>query len=95
MNSDSTSSGSIFIGPFDLSVAHGHPGELDHPEVQETVERIRSAAVEHGVPVGGLGFGMEDVNEKARNGYRVLNIGTTALALEAIVQDWLDNYEGK
>jgi len=30
----------LFIGPGDLSAALGHPGELRHPEVIKTVERI-------------------------------------------------------
>ncbi|MGQ3414060.1 HpcH/HpaI aldolase family protein [Natrinema sp. LN54] len=87
--------GFVFIGPLDLSVSLGHPGEFDHPEVEEAVETIRSAAVDAGVPVGGLGFGMDDVNEKARNGYQLLNIGTTTGALQSSVTGWLDDYDGR
>ncbi len=86
--------GFVFVGPFDLSVAVGSPGELDNPDVQDAVETVRSRSVERGVPVGNLGFGMEDVNEKARNGYQILNIGTTALAIQEIVAEWLNAYEG-
>ncbi|SEV94073.1 HpcH/HpaI aldolase family protein [Natrinema salifodinae] len=87
--------GFVFIGPLDLSVSLGHPGELDHPDVEEAVETIRSAAVDAGVPVGGLGFGMDDVNEKAQHGYQLLNIGTTTGALQSAVSDWLAKYEGE
>ncbi|MFW6317428.1 MAG: HpcH/HpaI aldolase family protein [Halorubrum sp.] len=86
--------GFVFIGPFDLSVSLGHPGEIDHPEVQEAVETVRSKAVAAGVPVGGLGFGMDDVNEKAADGYRLLNLGSTTGALEAAVTEWFDAFEG-
>ena len=85
--------GFVFIGPLDLSVALGRPGELDHPDVQEAVETIRDAAVDAGVPVGGLGFGMDDVNEKAQNGYQLLNLGSTTGALQASVTGWLDEYQ--
>ncbi|WP_231187094.1 aldolase/citrate lyase family protein [Haladaptatus sp. DYF46] len=85
--------GFVFVGPFDLSVAVGSPGELDNPDVQDAVETVRSRSVERGVPVGNLGFGMEDVNEKARNGYQILNVGTTALAIQEIVAEWLNAYE--
>ncbi|EMA59358.1 HpcH/HpaI aldolase family protein [Halorubrum lipolyticum] len=85
--------GFVFIGPFDLSVSLGHPGEVDHPEVQEAVETIRSKAVGANVPVGGLGFGMDDVNEKASNGYQLLNLGSTTGALEGAVTEWLDASE--
>ncbi|RZH67358.1 HpcH/HpaI aldolase family protein [Natrinema altunense] len=86
--------GFVFIGPLDLSVSLGHPGEFDHPEVEEAVETIRSAAIEADVPVGGLGFGMDDVNEKTANGYQLLNIGTTTGALQSSVTGWLDGFDG-
>ncbi|WP_254523063.1 HpcH/HpaI aldolase family protein [Natrinema caseinilyticum] len=85
--------GFVFIGPLDLSVSLGHPGEFDHEAVAEAVETIRSAAVDAGVPVGGLGFGMDDVNRKAENGYQLLNIGTTTGALQSSVSGWLDDYD--
>ena len=85
--------GFVFIGPFDLSVSFGHPGEVDHPDVQEAVEAVRSAAVDRGVPVGGLGFGMDDVNEKASNGYQMLNLGSTTAAVQSAMNGWLDAYD--
>ena len=87
--------GFVFVGPLDLSVALGHPGEVDHPDVQEAVETVRAAAVDAGVPVGGLGFGMDDVNEKAQNGYQILNLGSTTGALQSAVTGWLDEYDGE
>ncbi|MDS0283217.1 HpcH/HpaI aldolase family protein [Haloarcula onubensis] len=86
--------GFVFIGPFDLSVSLGHPGELDHPDVRDAVERVRSSAVDAGVPVGGLGFGMDDVNEKAASGYQLLHLGSTTGALQQMVTEWLDAFEG-
>ena len=85
--------GFVFIGPFDLSVSFGHPGEVDHPDVQEAVEEVRSKAVDRDVPVGGLGFGMDDVNEKASNGYQILNLGSTAAAVESAMNGWLEEYD--
>ncbi|GAA0522794.1 2-dehydro-3-deoxyglucarate aldolase [Halorubrum aquaticum] len=85
--------GFVFIGPFDLSVSLGHPGEIDHPNVEEAVETVRSKAVDADVPVAGLGFGMDDVNEKAANGYRMLNLGSTTGAIEGAVTSWFDAYE--
>ncbi|MFC6732681.1 MULTISPECIES: HpcH/HpaI aldolase/citrate lyase family protein [unclassified Haladaptatus] len=85
--------GFVFAGPLDLSVALGHPGEVNHDEVTEAVETIRAAAVEAGVPLGGLGFGMDDVNEKAKDGYQLINVGSTTGALKGAVQGWLDDFE--
>ncbi|ELZ57677.1 MULTISPECIES: HpcH/HpaI aldolase family protein [Halorubrum] len=85
--------GFVFIGPFDLSVSLGHPGEIDHPEVEEAVETVRSKAVEAGVPVGGLAFDTDDAAAKAADGYRILNLGSTAGALQKAVSGWLDGYD--
>ena len=85
--------GFVFIGPLDLSVSLGHPGEIDHPTVQDAVETVRSKAVDAGVPVAGLGFGMDDVNEKAANGYGMLNLGSTTGALQQTVTGWFDAYQ--
>ncbi|WP_439026828.1 HpcH/HpaI aldolase family protein [Haloarchaeobius sp. DT45] len=87
--------GFVFIGPLDLSVSLGHPGEVDHPAVQDAVESIRSQAIDAGVPVGGLGFGMDDVNEKVADGYQLLNLGSTTGALKQAVTGWFDAYEGE
>ncbi|USZ67772.1 aldolase/citrate lyase family protein [Halorussus salilacus] len=86
--------GFVFLGPLDLSVSMGHPGEPDHPEVEEAVEAVRAAAVDADVPVGGLGFGMDDVNEKAESGYQLLNLGSTTGALQEVVTSWFDEYRG-
>jgi 2-dehydro-3-deoxyglucarate aldolase len=86
--------GFVFVGPFDLSVAYGHPGDVEHPDVQEAVETVRSAAIDADVPVGGLGFGMDDVNEKVADGYQLLHLGSTTGALQEAVEGWFDAYEG-
>ncbi|TYL38444.1 aldolase [Natronococcus pandeyae] len=86
--------GFVFAGPLDLAVALGHPGEPTHEDVQAEIETIREAALEADVPLGGLGFGMDDVNEKADAGYRILNLGTTTGAVQSAVDSWFDDYDG-
>ena len=86
--------GFVFAGPLDLAVSLGHPGEPAHDDVEEHVEAVREAALEAGVPLGGLGFGMDDVNEKADSGYQILNLGSTTGALGGAVRSWLNEYEG-
>lgn len=82
--------GFVFLGPYDLSVAMGRPGEVDHPDVQAAVDRVRSAARDAAVPIGGLSFGPEDRAQKIDAGYRLLNLGSTTGALQAAAADWLD-----
>ena len=85
--------GFVFIGPLDLSVSLGCPGEIDHPDVQDAVETVRSKALDADVPVAGLGFGMDDVNKKSTNGYQMLNLGSTTGALQQTVTSWFDACE--
>ncbi|WP_129112741.1 HpcH/HpaI aldolase family protein [Halegenticoccus tardaugens] len=87
--------GFVFIGPYDLSVAHGHPGEVAHPDVQRAVETIRERSLDADVTVGGLGFGMDDVNEKAEEGYRIINVGSTPAAVSEMVSSRLEAFEGE
>jgi len=47
-----TGSDVVFIGPYDLSQSLGHPGEIDHPEVIGTIERIVKAVRESGRHAG-------------------------------------------
>jgi len=43
---------SIVIGPFDLSGSLGLPGQVEHPKVVETIDRVIAAARKAGVFVG-------------------------------------------
>lgn len=85
--------GFVFVGPLDLSVSLGHPNELDHPDVVDAVETVQQKATDAGIPIGGLGFGTDDVNEKIAQGYQLLNVGSTTGALQGVVTGWLDDVD--
>ncbi len=42
----------VMVGPADLSISLGVPGEFEHPRVIETIERIRDSCLAHGVAPG-------------------------------------------
>jgi len=84
--------GFVFVGPNDLSVSLGHPGEVSHPEVEDAVETVRSAAEAAGVPVGNLTFGMEDVHAKVDEGDQLLNVGSATGAIRGQLGDWHARY---
>lgn len=44
----------LFVGPADLSVALGHPGQTSHPEVTEAIAAVRRAAEGAGIGVVGI-----------------------------------------
>ncbi len=42
----------VLIGPADLSISLGVPGEFQHPLMVETIEAVRNACVRHGIAPG-------------------------------------------
>ena len=42
----------VLIGPVDLSISMGVPGEFEHPEMVAAMEQIRDACLKHGVAPG-------------------------------------------
>lgn len=82
----------VFLGPLDLSVAVGHPGEVDHPDVQDLVETVVSAAREEDVVIGGLGFDEEDVTTKIDEGYQILHVGGTTAAAAESLSSWPEEF---
>ena len=52
-----------YVGPADMALSLGHPGELTHPEVIEATERVRQAAVKR----GRCYYGDQVIGERATN----------------------------
>ena len=42
----------VYVGVFDFSISMGHPGEMDHPEVQKGMQHILDLCLKHNVPFG-------------------------------------------
>jgi len=42
----------VLIGPVDLSISLGVPGEFEHPKMVEAMEKIRDSCLKHGVAPG-------------------------------------------
>lgn len=42
----------LSIGPFDLSASCGYPGQTNHPEVRKAIEKVETAALKAGIPLG-------------------------------------------
>jgi 4-hydroxy-2-oxoheptanedioate aldolase len=51
----------LFIGPSDLSLSLGHPGQAGHPDVQAAIRRIIDTGRSAGVSVGILALTPDDV----------------------------------
>lgn len=85
------------IGPYDLSGSLGVPGELDHPEVTDAIERIRQAGEAAGKP-GGLHVVEPDLklySRHARSGFRFLGYGLDIRILDSVCRQHLAIIRGE
>lgn len=67
--------GFVFLGPGDLSVQLGHPGDRHHPDVRRAVSEVEAAVNGSDVPLGGIAHGAQAAHEKTEAGYRIVRIG--------------------
>ncbi len=42
----------VYVGPYDFSIAMGHPGDYDHPQVRKAMEKILELCLKYKVPFG-------------------------------------------
>ncbi|HLX43851.1 MAG TPA: aldolase/citrate lyase family protein [Bryobacteraceae bacterium] len=42
----------VLVGPVDLSISLGVPGDFEHPKMVEAMEKIRDSCIQHGVAPG-------------------------------------------
>jgi len=64
--------GAIFIGPADLALQYGLPG--NHPEVVAGIDRVLQACLRHNVPCG-ITTSAANVAERLEQGFRFVTVG--------------------
>ncbi|MCX7598225.1 MAG: aldolase/citrate lyase family protein [Armatimonadetes bacterium] len=72
----------LFIGPYDLSLSLGRPGELDHPDVVAAMDAIFETAREHGVAPGMHVFDVAGARKWLDRGARFLAYSTELALIE-------------
>ena len=58
----------VYVGPYDFSIAMGHPGQYDHPEVRKPMEDILRLCRQHGMAFGTTPSGPEAGAEWVKKG---------------------------
>lgn len=66
--------GAIFIGPSDLSISYGLPGQLDHPDVAGAMRKVLAVCKERGIPCG-LTTNQDTVADYLAEGYSFVTVG--------------------
>jgi len=65
----------IMIGPTDLSISLGVPGQMDHPDFARAVERVAEACAAHGIASGMFVGDVERIRIYLGLGMRLFNVG--------------------
>jgi 2-dehydro-3-deoxyglucarate aldolase len=81
------------IGPYDLSGSMGRPGELDYPDVQSAIEKVREAGRRLGKP-GGIHVVEPDPEALQRNidaGFNFLGYGLDIRILDTLCRGHMQN----
>lgn len=72
-----------FIGPYDLSLSMGLPGELHHPDVEAAKQRVLGATKAHGLAAGihlvHPDTAVRDLKQCVTLGYQFIALGTDIL----------------
>lgn len=69
----------ILIGPYDLSASLGRIGEVNHPEVQEAINRIADVCKAAEIKLGYFGVNASAVRPAIENGFTLITVGVDTL----------------
>jgi 2-keto-3-deoxy-L-rhamnonate aldolase RhmA len=79
----------LFVGPLDLSVNMGHPGDFSPPQFVSALKRVIAACERHGKSAGILSK-PGHVEEHKQLGFRLFALGSDAGALVSGMQGYLE-----
>jgi 2-dehydro-3-deoxyglucarate aldolase len=65
----------LFIGPYDLSASMGKMGQVNDPDVQHAISKVKKCADDASIPTGIFGITPEAVKPYIEDGYTLIAIG--------------------
>ena len=88
----------VFIGPYDLSLSLGIPGNLNHPDILAAKQKVLTATLAHGL-IAGMHFvqpqtAASDCQKAISEGYRFIALGTDILFLGDSARDLHSKVQG-
>jgi 2-keto-3-deoxy-L-rhamnonate aldolase RhmA len=63
----------VHLGQFDLSLSLGLPGQVDHPKIQDAIDRIAESAARHGKFAACLAVDSATARNWRQRGYRMVS----------------------
>jgi len=82
-----TDLGFIFVGPNDLSVQYGVPGNRNAPEVVTAIDRIEEIARQEDVALGTAGHTPEKALDLLNDDYQVIRLLDEFDAIRTVFED--------
>ena len=80
----------LFIGPYDLSMSMGIPGQIGDPRVQESIAEVLAVCQEKGKIPGIFGMRPEVVRHYREQGFSLLGLGVDAMYLSGAASNALE-----
>ncbi len=84
----------VAIASFDLSMAIGVPGQMDHPELQALISEAEGKVRRAGIPLGGVALTPEAARAKRAAGYQMLLVGFDVTLTGNAARQAVDNARG-
>lgn len=79
----------VLVGPYDLSASMDHMGQVEHPDVQAAIQRVRQACQSQGMPLGIFATTAERARAYIQEGYRLVAVSGDMLMLDSAARDIL------
>lgn len=79
-----------FIGPGDLTMAMGIPGQFDHPSFKKAVAHAEAGILKSKVPLGGVARTPEQARDMVDRGYRAIVFGFDWSLLQQSVSRFME-----
>jgi 4-hydroxy-2-oxoheptanedioate aldolase len=79
-----------FIGPGDLAMSMGIPGQFEHPQFLEAVKTAEKAILRSSVALGGVARTPEHARSMIRRGYKALVFGFDWMLLQRSALSFID-----
>ena len=82
----------VYVGPYDFSIAMGHPGKYDHPAVKKALFEILAICRRHNVPFGTTAGALATARELVRKGCRFFEVADELSLLADAAGRAVDEY---
>ncbi len=84
----------VALASFDMSMALGVPGQMDHPELRSLLAQAEAKVRAAGIPLGGVALTPEVARARREAGYQMLLVGFDVSLVGTAARQAVDNAHG-